>query len=433
MRVVGIDGRNLALQRGTGVATYTRNLANNLHEMGWSVSTVYGAPVSGGLPALLREVQFFDYLGGAEGDRKKFGLARQVVKEVFRAPFGYRAFEIPQSGSVETRKFADRLPRESTIFNVSNLFNVARRHFKLHGKFLEITLPNTPDVMHWTYPLPVKLKGAANIYTIHDLVPLRLPYTTLDNKKYYYKLIQQCLETAERICTVSERSKADIIDLFGASEDRVSNTYQDVDASWWAETKSQEVAESEVEGIFGLQPQGYFLFFGAIEPKKNVSRLIEAFLSARVDTRLVIVGSPAWKSQEEMKLLNDMIKGQSELRRRISIFDYAPRAFLISLIRAAKAVVFPSLYEGFGLPVIEAMQLGTPTLCSTGGSLPEIAAGASLCVDPYDIADIARGLRLLDQDADLRRQLSEKGIERAKYFDSAAYKVRLNEMYSRVF
>jgi glycosyltransferase involved in cell wall biosynthesis len=433
MRVVGIDGRNLVLQRGTGVATYARNLANNLHEMGWGVSTVYGAPIPSRLPPLLREVLFFDHFGGAQREKKFGGVARDVLKEMIATPLGFRALDIHQSGSVETRKFADRLPRKAAIFNVCNLFNAARRYFKCFGKFLEISLPQAPDVMHWTYPLPVRVAGVPNIYTIHDLVPLRLPYTTLDNKKYYHRLIKQCLDAADHICTVSERSKADIIDLFGTAEHRISNPYQSVDAVSWAESKSQEIVESEIEGIFGLEPQSYFLFFGAIEPKKNVGRLVEAFLSANLEARLVIVGSLAWKSDEEMRLVNEMLKGRPELRRRISVFDYVPRAFLISLIRAAKAVVFPSLYEGFGLPVLEAMQLGTPTLCSNGGALPEIAADASLCVDPYDVAGIARGLIALDQDSDLRRQLSEKGIERARFFDPDIYKVRLNEMYSRVF
>ncbi|RKP47731.1 glycosyltransferase family 4 protein [Pararobbsia silviterrae] len=431
MRTIGIDGRNLALPQGTGVATYARNLANTLHDMGWGVSTLYGAPIRSGVPPLLREVQFFDYLGGEQGKKSVRVIAGDAIKEVVRSPFGFRAVDVVQSGIVETRRFADRLPSESAIFNVDNLFNVARRHFKRHGTFLRVSLPTPPDVMHWTYPLPVTVAGAVNIYTIHDLVPLRLPYTTLDNKKYYYRLIKQCLETADHVCTVSERSKTDIVDFFGTPGQKISNTYQSVDASSWA-THDRAVAESEVEGIFGLPPQGYFLFFGAIEPKKNVRRLVEAFLSARLDARLVIVGAQAWKADEELKLVHALHKDGAGSRSRISLFDYVPRALLVSLIRAAKAVVFPSLYEGFGLPVVEAMQLGTPTLCSTGGSLPEIAADASLCVDPYDVADIARGLRMLDQDPDLRRQLSEKGIERARDFNSDAYKARLNAMYDRV-
>ncbi|MEZ2311109.1 glycosyltransferase family 4 protein [Paraburkholderia sp. RCC_158] len=431
-RVVAIDGHNLALQRGTGVATYARNLANNLAEMGWDVSTLYGTPVSSKTAPLLREVQFFDSLGGAGFGQSKLSVVRNWAKEIVASPFGYRAAEILPSGSVETRRFADRLPTNAAILNVRSLFDIARRHFRRHGKFLEVRFPGKIDVMHWTYPLPVKVANVPNIYTIHDLVPLRLPYTTLDNKRYYYRLIKGCIGNGDHICTVSERSKDDIVDLFDVPPDDVTNTYQAVDAISWGAQKTQTEAEAEVKGVFGLEPRDYFLFFGAIEPKKNVGRLIEAFLSSHVDSCLVVVGSLAWKADEEMKLVNAMLKQRPELRRRIRLFDYTSRPFLISLIRAAKAVVFPSLYEGFGLPILEAMQLGTPTLCSSGGSLPEIAGDASVCVDPYDVGDIARGLRILDQDEQLRKHLALAGVERAKVFSADAYKTRLLQMYGRI-
>ena len=431
-KVVAIDGHNLALQRGTGVATYARNLADHVSQMGWSTRTLYGAPISPKLPPLLREISFFDYLGGTAPNRKIFSTATSYVKSAFAAPFGYEASPISVSGKVETARFTERLPGESDIWNVTDLFSVARAHFRRYGKFLTVRLPNKPDVMHWTYPLPIRVAGVPNIYTIHDLVPLRLPYTTLDNKRYYYRLIKSCLETSAHICTVSERSKADIIDLFGTHPQHISNTYQAVDTSDMSASKSLHDAELEVEGIFGLKPRSYFLFFGAIEPKKNVGRLVEAFLSARLDTQLVIVGSLAWKADEEMKLINAMLKQRPDLKSRIHVFDYTPRSFLISLIRVAKAVVFPSLYEGFGLPILEAMQLGTPTLCSTGGSLPEIAGEASVIVDPYNVNSIAHGLRQLDQDTELRTQLTARGIARAQMFDSTAYIDRLQTMYNRV-
>lgn len=432
-RVVGIDGHNLALQRGTGVATYAKNLADNIGGLGWRTCTLYGAPLSPALPPSLREISFFDYLGGASPKKGKFGTAYSYIKESIAAPFGYSAINIPLTGNVEARRFSGRLPRESEIFNIENLFHIARRHFQRHRKFLEIRFSSPPDLMHWTYPLPIRVLDIPNIYTIHDLVPLRLPYTTLDNKRYYHRLIKSCLDVADHICTVSDKSKADIIQLFGANEKGITNTYQAVEINAVEAAKSQKDAELEVEGIYGLEPKNYFLFLGAIEPKKNVGRLIEAFLSVPLDAKLVIVGSLAWKSDEEMKLFTSMLKQRPELGKRIHVFDYAPRPFLISLIRSAKAVVFPSLYEGFGLPILEAMQLGTPTLSSTEGSLPEIAGGASLSVDPYDVASIAQGLRTLDNDQGVRAELSSAGLLRAKAFNSANYRDRLRLMYQDRF
>ncbi|WP_063900214.1 glycosyltransferase family 4 protein [Burkholderia pseudomultivorans] len=429
-RIIAIDGHNLALQRGTGVATYAKNLAENVRELGWDAWTLYGAPISAKQPPMLREISFYDYLGGTSQKRGWMTSTYLEAKQLVQAPFGYRAVEIPQSGVVEIRRFSTRLPSGTKIFNINDLFLVARRHFKRHRKFLTIRFDERPDIMHWTYPLPVRAEGVPNVYTIHDLVPLRLPYTTLDNKRYYHRLIKGCIDFGDHVCTVSEKSKEDIINIFGADCDCITNTYQSVETSRAMGSRNVSEVEQEVEGIYGLKPYDYFLFFGAIEPKKNVGRLIEAYLSAKVDAKLVIVGALAWKSSEEMKLFESMAKVHSAMHENIKVFDYAPRSFLMSLIRCAKAVVFPSLYEGFGLPLLEAMQLGVPTLCSSEGSLPEIAGDASVVVDPYDVTSIARGMEKLDSDERLRERLVEVGFDQAAKFDAATYRKRLQGMYA---
>ena len=160
-----------------------------------------------------------------------------------------------------------------------------------------------PDIMHWTYPLPIRLEGARNIYTLHDLVPLRLPYTTLDNKRYYLRLLRGCLRWGDHICTVSESSRRDIIDLLGARPDQVTNTYQSIRINKPpAQTDTPEGLAAWLRGLFGLEPGRYFLFYGALEPKKNIGRLIEAYLSASLPIPLVIVGGRAWKSEGELRL-----------------------------------------------------------------------------------------------------------------------------------
>ncbi|KWC77574.1 glycosyltransferase family 4 protein [Burkholderia cepacia] len=429
-RIIALDGHNLALPKGTGVATYAKSLAEVIRGMGWNAWTLYGAPIPASQNAMMREIAFFDFLGGAKKKQGFLGKIGKELGELLGSPFGYTATEIEQSGVVETRRFDARLPNGARIFNVNDLFLVARKYFKLHGRFLNVKFESQPDIMHWTYPLPVRAVGIPNIYTIHDLVPLRLPYTTLDNKRYYHRLIKTCIDSGEHICTVSEKSKEDIKNLFSISDQKLTNTYQAVDMGPLANARAISEAEMEVEGIYGLRPYEYFLFFGAIEPKKNVGRLIEAYLSSKVNAKLVIVGSAAWKSREEMKLFHSLVKSDSEAARNIKMFDYAPRSFLTSLIRCSKAVVFPSLYEGFGLPVLEAMQLGVPTLTSSEGSLPEISGGASLTVDPYDISSIAKGLFRLDQDAAIRSELGSAGLIQAKTFSSEIYRTRLASMYA---
>jgi len=274
---------------------------------------------------------------------------------------------------------------------------------------------------------------------LHDLVPLRLPYTTLDNKHYYFRLIQRLTRSADHIVTVSEASKKDIINLFGIPETRITNTYQAVDIPVGYRDKPISDVKNDVEGTFGLNYKNYFLFIGAIEPKKNVGRMIEAYLASGVTDPLVIVGKKAWKSEEELRLISDnehvrysLTNGnQNESRFRVLLVDYASFPLLVSLIRGAKAVLFPSLYEGFGLPALEAMFLGTPVLTSNTASMPEVVGNAALQVDPYDTRALVEGIRALDSDADLRGRLTEAGPIQAQQFSPERYQARLAEVYGK--
>jgi glycosyltransferase involved in cell wall biosynthesis len=202
-------------------------------------------------------------------------------------------------------------------------------------------VPDPPHIMHWTYPLPIKLEGAHNIYTIHDLVPLRLPHTTLDDKGYYLALIRGCIAHASRICTVSDSSRADILRLFPQAAGKVTNTYESIDISTESVPEGAEL-DDFLHGVFGLKTRGYFLFFGSLEPKKNIGRLLEAYLSAGITAPLVIVGAQAWKSERELGLLklhNHRLEGGPQIRQ----IDYLPFATLLRLISGARAVVFPSM------------------------------------------------------------------------------------------
>jgi glycosyltransferase involved in cell wall biosynthesis len=427
---IGIDGLNLAIPRGTGIATYARALSHALHGLGHTVDVVYGLDIPETADAALREVLFFDLLE-SERSRKppkypSIGWASQMLG----AAAGRTAGEIALTGRAIATQLAPRLPYYDRILNVRDLFGLAGRYFRNFGHLLTLRIPDPPAIMHWTYPVPIRLAGARNIYTIHDLVPLRLPYTTLDNKTVHTRLLAACLRHGDHIATVSETSRRDILAFFPDLDPaRVTNTYQAVSPA-----RAVDPAEMAriVSGAFGLTPGGYFLFFGSIEPKKNVGRLLEAYLASGIDMPLVIVGARAWKAESELALLRQM----SPDDRRVRQIDYLPAEVLAMLIAGARAVVFPSLYEGFGLPVLEAMALGTPVLTSTEGSLPEIAGDAALLVDPYDVRAIAAGLRRLapgDPQSDgLCAELAARGRAQAARFGMAQYQERLTALYRAV-
>jgi glycosyltransferase involved in cell wall biosynthesis len=433
-----IDGFNLALDQGTGVATYARNLSFCLRDLGAEVGVLYGTQNSTiSTNSLMREIAFFDPRAGRPGKLLQVG---DFVRRAVQTPFGAIVTQVPISGRVLRDTFKTRLPHFDHLWNVQNLFDAQRVHFRLYRSRMTVHFRQAPQIMHWTYPLAIKVRGARNAYTLHDLVPLRLPYTTLDNKRQYFRLVNQLGRRADHIITVSEASKRDIVSLLGVPEEKVSNTYQAVDIPARHAQKPLADVRTEIEGTFGLGFQRYFLFFGAIEPKKNVGRMIEAYLASGVQDPLVIVGKKAWKSTEELRLLfeNEHVRylltqdGVTQTRWRVQHIDYAPFPLLVSLIRGAKAVLFPSLYEGFGLPALESMLLGTPVMTSNTSSMPEVVGDAAIRIDPYDVRAMVDAIRALDSDADLRGRLAQAGPGQAALYSAERYRVRLAEAYGRM-
>lgn len=424
---VGIDGFNLALPRGTGVATYARTLSFALRQMHHPVDVLFGMHISRRMAPDLREVVFFNSFGQADTRKKRVPLTLPWWRDQVTYLRGNDAVEVPMTDRVEQRQFSDRMPAYDRILNCPAVFQRASRYFRRTGRCLTVTVPNSPKIMHWTYPLPIRVRNSINIYTIHDLVPLRFPNTTLDDKGYYFRLIKMLTETSDGIATVSEASKKEILSFFPHVENKTYNTYQSFVRD--KESDSRPLAETikEVRGVFGLEPHSYFIFFGSLEPKKNIGRIIEAFLSADTNRQMVLVGAMAWKNEHELRFLQRGI----ECNRIISI-EYLPKLALHSLIRNARAVVFPSLAEGFGLPILEAMSFGVPVMTSKETAIPEVAGKAALYVDAYDVSSITQGFERLDRDDELCQSLQEMGTKQAQNFDMKKFEDRLDSMYRQI-
>lgn len=432
---IGIDGFNLAMPRGTGVATYGFGLTEAVAAMGHETLGVFGVDV-GNKPES-RELMFYDRIGQERGHETRKQHRRRLRRETFRSFLPAHGYEVPITNGVEKRAFAGRLPRFDRLVSSPALFDIADRRLRRSGSFLTLRMRNPPDIMHWTYPVPVRLEGARNVYTLHDLVPLKLPYTTLDNKQLYRTLIELCVTQGDHVCTVSESSRADILSLFPQlPPDKVSNSYQTAPVP--ADLLARDPAEDAhvVEGLFGLKRRGYFLFFGALDPKKNLARIIEGYLTSRSETPLVIVGARHWGTEQEARIFGDQKKGISlygeAAAKGLVQLDYLPREMLLRLVRGAKAVLFPSLYEGFGLPAAEAIRLGTPVISSDTSSLPEVVGQAGLLIDPYQPGSIAIAIRALDTDPDLAARLSAAAPAQAEKFSDEAYRARLTAMYDKV-
>jgi glycosyltransferase involved in cell wall biosynthesis len=422
-RQVLIDGYNLGLERGTGVATYGRNLCRMIKSLGMKAGVLYGGNSTRSRSKLLSEIALIDSRGKP---KKRWFTWATRLWETMLAPFGCRVDEVPISGDVVLDSLRNRFPEVDAVWNSPDLYRRSLRLFRASGRFARIQVQNV-DIAHWTYPLPVRVRGARNVYTLHDLVPLRLPYTTLDNKQHYFGLCKHLVDTADHIVTVSENSRKDIINLLGADPCRVTNTYQPVVFPEKLLRKPEAVVRNEISGTFNLDYKGYFLFYGAVEPKKNIGRLIEAFLGSGVSTPLILVGAPGWNSEEELRLLG--MTRSIGCKNSIIQIEYLSLSMLVTMIRGAKATLFPSLYEGFGLPVVESMLLGTAVLTSTTSCLPEVAGDAACLVDPYDTRALAEAIGALDSNNELRSELERKGRIRAKFFSEEACARNLDDVY----
>lgn len=425
-----IDGLNLSLMKPTGIATYARNLGNRLHDMDLKVSVLFDKRLDESAPEILYESTFYEAINTpSEKERRPrqsfihyalipFYFLRSISYFI-RSPL---AKEHTFPGVVEQESMKTELPVFDTMYNSWGIYRLAQCYFLMFGKLLPIRLHPTPDVMHWTCPIPARVVGAKNYYTIHDIIPLRLPYATQDNKKIFHDMLLQIIKSAHKLITVSEFSKKDIVTHFKVSQEKVINTYQDVCLSdtWSSDKISFSI--NQLRAQFNLLPQEYFLFVGAIEPKKNVARLLEAYLNANVTQKLIVVGPLAWQSDKEQVLFK-------QYQERVLYLSYVSSDTLSILLRHARALVFPSLFEGFGLPVIEAMSLGLPVITSNVSCLPEIAGDSAYFVNPHNVGEIAVAIHRLSTDDALCASLSEKGQERSKFFSSEAYGERLKAVY----
>lgn len=430
------EAHNLTFKGGTGIATYARALAQAAGRLGYGVDGLFG--VERGLARgqdALNEILAFDAVDDNEW-LSPLQVAWRTLNYPFNALGGMRPVELPRSGLV-TGPIADALRPFRRAYASTRLIDISMMHFKLYGRAARIKVPERPSIFHATHPVPLAVRGCPNIYTIHDLVPLRLPYTTLDNKKYFYRLLTSLARTADHIVTVSEHSRRDIIEFLGIDESRVTNTYQAVDIPAHLLDRTDGEVADDLGKLFGLDFGGYFLFYGAIEPKKNVSRMVDAYAASGSKLPLIIAGGSGWQNRADLRKIRDerftnfRIDGNVLRReRQVRRLEYLPHDQLVTLIRGAKALLFPSIYEGFGLPVTEAMTVGTPVVTSNASSLPEVAGDAALIVDPYSVDDIAQAVRVVEADADLRAELSVRGRQQAKRFSSAAYDERLKQLYS---
>ena len=267
------------------------------------------------------------------------------------------------------------------------------------------------------------------VVTVHDMAVFSHPETfTWKKRVLQRRLLPSLLRAVEGIVTPSESTRRDLLRLIpGIDPRRVVASHLAADPACHEPVTPAQL--ERVKQAYQL-PERYLLAVGTLEPRKNLVRLIRAFEQVWTegsDVRLLLVGGKGWRDAAIAKALNE-----SPARAGIEALGYVDFDDLRALYHGATAMCYPSLYEGFGLPVVEAMACGAPVLTSLGSSLDEVAAGAAVQVDPLDVSSIAAGLDRMLRDADLRQTLTARGHQRAGQLSWARTAAATREVLRRV-
>jgi glycosyltransferase involved in cell wall biosynthesis len=418
-----VDGLYRFEAQGSGISTYARTLGEGLAALGCNTSWLSGSALTGRkADALSDEVALADRPPQLSGLRKRAQTLRRMGEGLTSANSTARRLAPASAVLANEGSYP-----ANNVFLAPDVYVKAHYRHMLLRQFTEIRAVGKVDVLHLTAPLPVRMRGVKTLTTIHDLVPIRLPWTTPDNKSEFIDRVRTSAKLSDLIITVSEASKRDIVEILDVDPDRIAVTWQPSDL---APLTDQERAHlPRALSRFGLTQQGYALFVGAIEPKKNLRRLIEAFLETDSDMPLVIVGRRAWMWEDEIGFIDTL---SAAARSRLRFLGYAGRDDLRRLYAGAQIFLFPSLYEGFGLPPLEAMNAGCPVLVSNRGSLPEVCGDGALYADAMDRNDIRRKIEQMMGDDGLRASLAVAGRKRAAAFSTEAYVAALASAYARL-
>ncbi|OAN55675.1 glycosyltransferase family 4 protein [Sphingobium sp. TCM1] len=309
-------------------------------------------------------------------------------------------------------------PRGATItpggYRARDIFREAHVFFSLHGRIMPLRLPGPSGIMHWSYPLPMRICGWRNIYTVHDVMPLDPDIPTPVDGRRLRAVLDGLVASGGSFVTVSNAARQAIVDATGWPPGKVAICHQGVDIGDMEAGRRAALPA-------GLQAGGYLLYVGAVEARKNLVALLDAYRTSGIATPLVISGPDGLNAEHIDARIQDT-PGAIRL-------GLQPRDAVLGLIASARALILVSLAEGFGVPVAEAMSLGTAVLSADIPALAEVGGGATLLVDPRDPAALRHGLTAIDGDAALREKLVRAGLERSQYFGLESYAQRLANLY----
>jgi glycosyltransferase involved in cell wall biosynthesis len=290
-------------------------------------------------------------------------------------------------------------------------------------------LLRSPDIIHSTAYTSPFLERAKLIVTFHDMTFFTHPQHHFEaNRIFCTEQVHLGRRYAARIITVSEHSKKDIIRYLHLPAEKVKVIYEAVDKRF-KEIKDNSYLFSRLKKYNLTFP--YILYHGSVEPRKNLKRVIQAFhqfSSKHSSYHLVISGAKGWLNEEIYQLIDRL-----KMREKIKVLGYVPEEDVPFLYNGAFLFLFPSLYEGFGLPVLEAMACGVPVVTSNVSSLPEVAGEAAILVNPEKVEEIVEAMKGIVENKNLRFELKEKSIKQSQKFTLEKMAAETLAVYEEVY
>ncbi|MBN1679051.1 MAG: glycosyltransferase family 4 protein [Anaerolineae bacterium] len=286
------------------------------------------------------------------------------------------------------------------------------------------------NLFHATdFTLPPTLPGTRTILTVHDLSYVRAPETaTPVLKAYLDTVVPRSVRRAFHILADSQATKDDLIELYGTPPEKITVLLSGVTARF--RPVADEQMRLAVCQRYTIPDNPYIFSIGTVQPRKNYTRLIQALLALGPgfkDIHVVIAGGRGWLDDPIYRTVEE-----TGLADRVHFIGFADDDDLPVLYSGAACLAYPSLYEGFGFPILEAMACGTPVVTSTVSSMPEVAGDATLLIDPYDVDALAGALRRLLSDSGLRDDLAERGFKQAAKFTWEQSAQHLRQIYTTI-
>lgn len=363
----------------TGVGWYTYNLINKIIELSWTESF---------------EINIFDFLNSSQNEKRLRKLLNfsenTLIKKCTYMHYGI-------------------------YIRNQRLFNMIPYNYLFRSK---------AEIFHFfNFIIPSNIRGKI-VNTVHDMVYIRYPETMSEaNYNIHRTNLQRSCINADVILTVSQNSRNEIAEFMNVPLDKIQVAYPAVDRAVFYPNKNYGLIREKYE-ISG----SYILYLGTLEPRKNIISIIKAFkiISDRnKEIMLVIAGEKGWQYDEVFRNVEDL-----HLQDKVIFTGYVPEEDICVLYSCALAFVFPSLYEGFGIPPLEAMACGTPVIVSEAASLREVVGDAGILVDPLDVENIAFEMERLINDSSLRTIYSKKGVNQARDFSWEKSAKKVLEIYN---